>query len=307
MLLQGRFRILFLYDVAEDLDLAKIGALLGPRAGPAKPAFPRRTPEYVRFERAPIVEPCDPVTLPTGERLTASIKYYAFAAVVLQFEAPFECDWDALLPQASRWMDAPDLEPYARELVRRHLDRVTPAVTRPTGDWLQEGYLVIHLEEIRQVDSRPIAAKELLTAHAEYVMQLVRGETEPLAPRAADELLASSLSYYPTDLVVVRSSGALVYDRSEDADATIQVLEYAKIQLLEFRYYDSYMSQVLADVYTAFERKRNVLVSRWSLPRAAKRLNTIRLDVMDLTERIDNAIKFVSDIYYARVYQMAAA
>ncbi|HEV2385709.1 MAG TPA: hypothetical protein VGS20_00500, partial [Candidatus Acidoferrales bacterium] len=39
----------------------------------------------------------------------------------------------------------------------------------------------------------------------------------------------------------------------------------------------------------------------------AKRLNTIRLDVMDLTERIDNAIKFVSDIYYARVYQMAAA
>jgi len=27
---------------------------------------------------------------------------------------------------------------------------------------------------------------------------------------------------------------------------------------------------------------------------------------MDLTERIDNAIKFVSDIYYARIYQLAA-
>jgi hypothetical protein len=27
---------------------------------------------------------------------------------------------------------------------------------------------------------------------------------------------------------------------------------------------------------------------------------------MELTEHIDNAIKFVSDIYYARVYRMAA-
>jgi uncharacterized Rmd1/YagE family protein len=28
---------------------------------------------------------------------------------------------------------------------------------------------------------------------------------------------------------------------------------------------------------------------------------------MELTERIDNAIKFVSDVYYARVYRLAAA
>ena len=62
----------------------------------------------------------------------------------------------------------------------------------------------------------------------------------------------------------------------------------------------------LSDVYTALEQRRNVLLSRWSVPRDAKRFNTIRLDVMDLTERIDNAIKFVSDIYYARLYRLAA-
>jgi uncharacterized Rmd1/YagE family protein len=28
---------------------------------------------------------------------------------------------------------------------------------------------------------------------------------------------------------------------------------------------------------------------------------------MELTERIDNAIKFVSDVYYARVYRLAAS
>jgi uncharacterized Rmd1/YagE family protein len=78
------------------------------------------------------------------------------------------------------------------------------------------------------------------------------------------------------------------------------------MQLLEFRYYDGLMTQLLSDVYTALELRRNVLLSRWTVPRDAKRFNTIRLDVMDLTERIDNAIKFVSDIYYARLYRLAA-
>jgi hypothetical protein len=84
------------------------------------------------------------------------------------------------------------------------------------------------------------------------------------------------------------------------------VLEYAKMQLLEFRYYDSLMTRLLSDVYIALERRRNALLSRWSVPRDAKRFNTIRLDVMELTERIDNAIKFVSDVHYARVYRLAS-
>jgi hypothetical protein len=35
-------------------------------------------------------------------------------------------------------------------------------------------------------------------------------------------------------------------------------------------------------------------------------LNRIRLDVTELTERIDNSIKFLSDMFYARVYRLAA-
>jgi hypothetical protein len=78
------------------------------------------------------------------------------------------------------------------------------------------------------------------------------------------------------------------------------------MQLLEFRYYDNFMTRILADVYNNIDRKTNVVLSRWSLPREANRLNTIRLDVMDLTERIDNAVKFVSDSYYALGYRTAA-
>jgi len=43
------------------------------------------------------------------------------------------------------------------------------------------------------------------------------------------------------------------------------------------------------------------------MARDAERLNQIRLEVTELTERIDNSIKFLSDMFYARAYRLAAA
>lgn len=37
------------------------------------------------------------------------------------------------------------------------------------------------------------------------------------------------------------------------------------------------------------------LLRRWKMARQAERLNTMRLDVTELAERTDNAIKFLSD------------
>ncbi len=307
VLLRGCFRLLFLYDVGEAIDLRRLRELLGPRGGPVRGVFPRRTPEYVRFEEAPIVEPGEALNLGGGQKVACSLKYYGFAVVVVQFDVPFEGDWNAVLAQASRWMDASDIDIHAREIGRRHLEQVASAIIRPTHDWLYESYFITNLEKILKAGGEPAKASELLTDHASEIAQLVRGDFTPVASKASAEMLETSLSYYPNDLVVAGSTAAVIYDRAEDAAATFQVLEYAKMQLLEFRYYDGLMTQLLSDVYDALEMKRNLLFQRWSLPREAERFNTIRLDVMELTERIDNSIKFVSDVYYARVYRMAAA
>jgi len=204
-------------------------------------------------------------------------------------------------------MDAPDIEPEGRAVVARHLQRIAAAVIKPREEWLQENFLVADLHEIREEAGVALTAEQLLTCHGEQIVQLVRGEQTALARSTAERLLEGNLSYYPTDLLVMGSSAAFLYDRPEEAVWTIQILEYAKMQLLEFRYYDNFMTRVLSDVYNTLDRKKNVLLSRWALPHEANRLNTIRLDVMELTERIDNAIKFVSDTFYARAYRLAAS
>jgi hypothetical protein len=306
MTLRGTFRILFLYDVAEALDLSRIRELLGPRGGQVRRAFPRRMPEYVQFEHPPIVETGDCLRLAGGEQPVCSIKYYSFAVVVVELELPFECGWNALLAQTSQWVDAPEVESQARDVVRRHLDRIASAVIRPNPDWLHEAYVVVNLQQVLGADTPRPAASELVAAHGREIVELVSGEVAPLAPKFVEEVLQAGVSYSPADLVVVGWFAALVYDEPDDALATTQVLEYAKMQLLEFRYYDALMTRLLSETYDALERKRNVLFSRWSLPREAKRFNTIRLDVMELTERVDNAVKFVTDTYFAQVYRLAA-
>jgi hypothetical protein len=200
-----------------------------------------------------------------------------------------------------------DIEPDARATVRRHLDEVRPAIIKPISDWLQEDYLIVNVHEILRGGGEPMTAAELLSARASELAQIIRGEVVPLADRTSEEILQGSISYYRSDLVVVGSAAAIVYDRAEDAEPTARVLEYSKLQLLEFRYYDGLMSRVLADVYSKLERKRNILSLRWASPPEAQKFNTLRLDVMELTERIDNAIKFVSDIYYAHVHRLAAS
>ena len=315
-LLRGCFRILMLYDIAEAIDLAKVRELLGERAGSRASAFPRRTPEYVRFSHPPVVEAREPLTLQTGETFTCTIKYHAFAVVAVEIEAPFACGWSDLLAQASRWIDPDEFEAPARAMAGEHLQRITPAIVNLHKDWLEETYLVINLQDTglqdtglrdagQPCDEHP-TAEELLESCGGDIVRLIRGETAPLAAKSVAESLEGSLSYYPSDLIVVGASAALVYDRGEDAAAATQVLEFAKMQLLEFRYYDNLMSELLSDVYNLLDRKRSFALSRWHLPNEAQRINAIRLDVMDLTERVDNAIKFFSDAYYARVYRLAA-
>lgn len=304
--MHGHFRILFLYDVAEGIGLDALRPLLEARGGEPRPSLVHPIPHYLRFERPPVIQPVEPMVLETGERIEVRTKYYDYGVVSIELEVPFECDWDSLVLQSSRWIGAAELGTRANELLPIALNRASPALIRPYQPWLREDYFIVHLREIVGEDGKTLAAGELLASHAREIAQLVRGESGSLSDAERQEVLQSSISYSRTDLLVVGWTGALVYGSREEAATTIHLLEYANTQLLEFRHYDSLLTQLLAGVYRSLEHKSGVMAT-WRLSREAARLNTIRLDVMELTEKVDNAIKFLSDMFYARLYGLAAA
>src|SRR5580693_1404784 len=303
--LRGSFWVFVLYDVAEEIQLDKLCVLVGAQPVPPQPSFKHPAPEYVRFERPPAVEYPDPLKLESGEQFQVRIKYFDYGVVSIELQMEFEADWEELVGLSNRWILAPELEGRTAELLRPRLERAAAALAQPYSPRLNEDYYIIHLREALDESGRPMAAPAMLATRGEQISQIVRGESTPLSDGERNEVLQSSLSYYPSDLLVVGWVAALVYDTASGAAPTIQLLEYANTQLLEFRHYDDVLTRVLEQVYKRLEGHGNFF-RRWWMAREAERLNTLRLDITELTERTDNAIKFLSDMFYARAYRMAA-
>ncbi len=304
--LHGHIGVLFLYDVAEAIGLDVIRSMAEKKGVELRASLAHPVPHHLRFERPPSIEPSGLMALDTGESVEVTTKYYDYGVVSIEMELPFEGDWDSLVFQSSRWTNATELENRANDLLSVALKRVSPALVRPYKTWLREDYFIVHLPEIASPDGTTLSAGDLLSSRAREIAQLVRGESVPLSDAERQEVLQSSISYSRNDLLVVGWTGALVYGHTEVAEMTIQMLEYANTQLLEFRHYDGLLTQLLDGVYRSLERKSGVAAA-WRLSREAASLNTIRLDVMELTEKVDNAIKFLSDMFYARLYNLAAA
>jgi hypothetical protein len=302
----GSFSVLFLFEVAEEIRLAELRDIVGTGTPGREPSFRHTAPDYVQFAIPPVVEPLRVPVMPEQEGWTGRIAYYEYGVVSLRLELPFEGGWDDVAALSARWMDAPELERRAAEAVRRHLERVTSTLVKPYREYLTEDYFIIHLSSVTADDGHNATAEELIKRYADPISQIVRGERATFSAAERNEILESRMSYYETDLLVVGWSAALVYDTPAGAAPTIQLLEYANTQLLEFRHYDAVLTALLSRVYRSLEKGTGFL-GRWRLAREAEHLSTIRLDVRELTERVDNSIKFLSDTFAARLYRMAAA
>ena len=298
--LQGSVLVLIQFDVCEEINLDALRDIFGARR--QETSFKHPAPGYVRFQRPPVVEPVEPLILESGERLDVQIKYYDYGVLSVVFELPFSGDWDTLVRLASRWVWDTDFTSFAQKIVKQKIDRARPALVKLYESWLHEDYFVFH---VRDLAGNPSAA-ELLATEGGRIAQIVRGENVPLSDGEQQEIMQSKISYYPNDLAVISWNGAFLYDSTAGAETVIQLLEYANSQLLEFRHYDELLTRELTSVYEFMENGSMGIMARWRTAKRASRLHTVLLDVGELTERADNAIKFLSDMFSARLYKVAA-
>jgi hypothetical protein len=301
--LRGSVLVLIQFDVCEEIRLDELRKIFPARK--AEASF-KKAPAYVRYQRTPVEETLEPLTLESGERLAGEIKYYDYGVVSLEFELPFSGSWDTLVELSCRWTSDTNFEKLASRIVKQKLERAAPALVKPydpkVAEWLQEDYFIFH---VREIEGSP-TADQLLAAQSVQIAQVVRGEMQILSEGERQEILQSRISYYPSDLAVIGWNAAFLYDTPAGAETAIQLLQYANSQLLEFRHYDELMTKELENVYDFLEAGGHGLWSRWRTARAASKLHTVLLDVNELTERADNAIKFLSDMFSARLYKLCA-
>src|SRR3984885_17886 len=192
MLVQGYFRVLSFFDVSEAFELDRLNTLLKPDALPKTTAPTVRAPEYAQAPTAPIVESTGTIELPTGESLDSRIKYYWFGVACVELVTPFECEMDSLPTHSYRWMNAPEVEKAAEDLLRARLERFRPALIKPSQKWLDEDYLIIDVQSAKGIDGvAPATAAELLQSYGDPITRAVRGELVTLSAGERDEVVRS--------------------------------------------------------------------------------------------------------------------
>ncbi len=126
--MKGSVLGVILHDICEEIRLEELRDILGAKR--VEPSFKHATPDYVRFDKPPVVERLDPVTLSSGETLSPQVKYYDYGVVSVLFELGFEADWETLVQLAARWVPNAELERQAQQIIRGRLERIAPAIVR---------------------------------------------------------------------------------------------------------------------------------------------------------------------------------
>ena len=158
---------------------------------------------------------------------------------------------------------------------------------------------------MREITGSP-SVSDLIRKHGSRIAHVVRGDTGQLAESECNEVLQSRISYYANDLTVIGWNAAFLYDSTTGAETAIQLLEYANSQLLEFRHYDDLLTEnLIVSTNCSIKERAFLRAGDWRAPQ----LGCTRCCSMwhELTEHADNAIKFLSDMFAARLYKLAAS
>lgn len=193
----GRFRLLFLFDVADAIDLVAVNTILD-ASNPRQGRMAALAPSCIHLERAPVVEHLAPVGTEEGRLWDVHAKYYECGVVSLELESPFELTWSGLPTLSARWISNAGLDRLAAELMRRCLNRVQRALRQPYADALREDYAIIQLESECLRNGNSLLARELIEGHGARIAQMIRGECTELSEEEAKRLRISCNHACPT-------------------------------------------------------------------------------------------------------------
>jgi hypothetical protein len=300
-LVSGVLHVFLALDWGEEIDLERAKLLTSGKASvlPRRP----RTPPSFAYRPPPLG-----VSLPTlaiclpglGEvQATGEARIFDFGAVSVAFRLPFQ------LPAAEVTLLAKSLaEPDALvATVATRTDplyeQLLPAIQHPLRSDLQEEYFVFQLAPQGPFADIP----RLLASDSAWLASVLRMETSRLSPEEVAEALRLRLSYTARDLFLCEWALSVLID--DDCEETLQVIEFANVQLLEFRHIDDRLDDRLETAYRLIHPLTRTWLPFWrTYSRPVRALGEMRIEANQLFERTSNALKLVGDQYLARVYRL---
>jgi hypothetical protein len=294
-----------LFDLADALDLERARECLAAPLIAQRPVVSRGA--SIEMPQLPVAMELGTASTPLREAAGAArleARLYDLGIVALSLHVPLE--------GPMTWAEAANLlagiqtypawvgEHFSATIAELR-ERLAPALARPNTTVREEDYILFVVERLGEGDPA-----SRLGRHP-ALLQAALGERKPLS--SAAQALATPLSYYEDDLILLTWSTAIVIDPDEAArqDAAL-LLEFANAQLLAFRTYDA---EVDADLAALAPRIAHMRRFHWPLLHPSRRflneVHSLIAAITDTSARVENALKVTEDVYWNRVYTAALA
>jgi hypothetical protein len=305
-LMRGEVVYSFIYDLGARVSLDRVKRVLD-----EVPQFPatsvqKAAPRYVELPR-PLVAKFLPMEVETTIgilKVEAAARIYDIGAVTLQFRVPFQ---EQGLPDLHKFLNFQvavggeklSLHDYAARFYVPIRAGLSGALVEPYNVRIEpEEYTAIAITEVEYTP------QELMKTHRARLAALLSNEprADKLSHKEVEDNLRFWYSYYEDDLVIVDWDYALILDKEGKYDDVLFIMELANLQLLELRTYDIYLDRILEKAYDDLDRfmsGRGLLASPASL---VKDLGDARIDLIRVTETVENIGKLFGDYYLAKVY-----
>lgn len=300
----GSVRIYRILDVADGIDLARAEALASAPKSRVRLASPRSAIEIPHPPLRLGLGPRDVRVAGEPRRVDVQVSLFDYGVASFLFDLPVVpgVTIEELVPLAEALLErpTPELDEIARTLAGELTAALAPAMLRPHR-W--EGIETYTVFFVRSFDRR-VTGNELLERVP--IDRLLLGETDPVPLSGGEraDVLKHRFAYLETDLAVVDWNSAFVHEPSGSTDVP-DLLELATAQLLELRFYDAFLDQELAAIRGEVERAGNAGLFTRRYNRLMRRTAALLVDMSEMLERVENAVKIVGDFYLARLYQAA--
>ena len=174
--------------------------------------------------------------------------------------------------------------------------------------------LALHGGQLRMSEEYAVAVVEdykgdpdQFIKHADAIARFLKSEHEPLDPDEIEHTLSTRLKYGKDDLVLVDWDGAFIFDPDGDAESTIELLQLANLQLLQYRILEGILDRRLRHIQQ-FARSTP---SRWvfwdrDLSKAMKEVIHLRATSIVEFDAANRDVLLIGDWYSARLFKIVA-
>ncbi|MEQ8769028.1 MAG: hypothetical protein RIB60_00810 [Phycisphaerales bacterium] len=300
--LAGVCHAVFCFDVGFSVDLDALAATLENATRERVVRVRRPSPAWFEYEPAPVGAhlPGDPIGVGGWETEPgADVRVYDFGAVAVRYRIPFDADAESLVGLGVELYDHAALLADAHRHVARLVETASDAIARAEVSEHVEDYAVYAVE---RWEGDP---KDAIERSGDAIARLLQAERGPLAPERVKRTLAGAISYAPTDAALIDWNAAILFD--PEPDDMLTVLVHANIELMEVRWLDAQLDDLLDGAHDLLARVNRARVWPGGAAGAElRRFAELQADSALLFEGVNNAIKLIGDQHLARVYQVAS-